>query len=662
MQVEAFILRWSPRWITVEPSNPAIPHDRVLYIDRNTLRAQLRSRVSVAALAEPDQELVIYGLVGLVHTLHDAHLLVIRSRQHVGTILGRDVFRISNLSAIPVRGVRMLKANRNKWRLSKQDLAEETVLRTTLLTAVNLQSFYYAPALDLTRSAQKRADLVATHGDSPALPDFTRADPRFLWNRFAASALVALGAVSWVTPVIFGFVHVRSTLVNGKSIQLALIARRAADRPGLRFTARGADTHGNCANFVETEQIVSHGGAYASFVQIRASIPLLWEQPAALIYKPAPRLKVVADDGGKSGLSQLAFEKHFDSLFDHYGKVTAVSLIDDKGLEQLLYRHYESAVKLMDNPKLHFVPWDFHARTKGGKYDRIEAELVPLIDADLEAYGYFFCKDGTPTGVTRRQRGVIRTNCIDTLDRTNVVQSVLAHRMLDAALRGMAVLDSNPESNSAARFVQFETLFRHLWADHANALSTFYAGSPAMKTDFTRTGKRSKLGLLTDGVNALRRYFYQNFLDGIRQDGVDLLLGVVQLPPHAPPPPSAATRSVVVADDDDVDDIDDVVDDDDHPHSKLVGNDTLRMDAANRLKTLRALKSKAEPLLVWEKFLPHVTFANVLLGGTAYAFIPNTMLKLFCASIALVAATFFARLTLKTGHKLVSRPKLDGTH
>lgn len=652
-------MRWSPRWITVEPFSPAVSHDRVLYIDRNTLQAQLRTRLSVAALAEPEKEVIIYGLVGLIYTLHDAHLLVIRSRQHLGDILGRDVYRISQLQAIPVRGVKMLWTNRAKWRLSKEDLAEETILRNNLTTAVNLKSFYYAPALDLTRSAQRRADAAATMGDSPAFPDFSRSDPRFLWNRYAAHALVTLGAVSWITPVIFGFVHVHSALVNGKSLQLSLISRRAADRPGLRYTARGADVHGHCANFVETEQIISHGDAFASFVQVRGSIPLLWEQLASLAYKPAPKLKVVADDGGKSGLSQLAFEKHFDSLFDHYGKVTAISLVEDKGVEQLLFLQYQQAVKLMANPKLHFVPWDFHARTKGGKYDRIEAELIPLVDADLEAYGYFFCKDGTPTGVTRRQRGVIRSNCIDTLDRTNVVQAVLAHRMLDAALRGMAVLDSNPESNSASRFEQFETLFRNLWADHANALSNFYAGSNAMKTDFTRTGKRSKLGLAMDGLSALKRYLYQNFLDGARQDGVDLLLGVVRLPSRAQftssSDPSVTARAIpIVADDDDVDDADD--------HDDAPSDDTLQSEAAKRLDALRVLKSKAEPLLVWEKFLPHVTFAFFVISITALLFIPRKAIKIILASAFLASSAFFARLTLRTGHKLVNRPKLDGTH
>ena len=35
----------------------------------------------------------------------------------------------------------------------------------------------------------------------------------------------------------------------------------------------------------------------------------------------------------------------------------------------------------------------------------------------------------------------------------------------------------------------FQTEFNHTWADHANLISVQYAGTGALKTDYTRTGK-----------------------------------------------------------------------------------------------------------------------------------------------------------------------------
>lgn len=614
MTVDTFLLRTSPRWFTLEPASPPIRHTHVLYLDRNTLSISLRDRVECAALAEPDSETLVYGLAGLIESLHDSYLLLITKRHKAGSILEHPVYCVDRLTALPLRGRKLLKKIAPSLGIGKKELTAEATLHAMVNAAVSLPGFYYSHTLDLTRSAQKRADVAAVGSDTPAAPDFVRADMRFVWNRYAAKPLADKGAVAWIVPLILGYVDVREGLVNGKAVQLALLSRRGADRPGLRFTARGADVYGNCSNFVETEQLVAHGDCYSSYVQVRGSIPLLWKQEACIKYKPTPTLKEV-DGGGKGGLGQIAFEKHFESLFEHYGPVTAISLIDNKGIEATLHAALKEAVDLMSNPKLHFMPWDFHKKCKGMKYEKVDHELMPAIDEDLNTYSYFFTKGGTPPTITKRQRGVVRTNCIDSLDRTNVVQSVIAHRIMDAALKVMGVLDSNPETCTAAKFPAFEKDFKNTWADHANALSQVYAGSGALKTDYTRTGKRSKAGMVQDGVRALRRYVYQNFLDGQRQDGIDLFLGVVSVPKGSTGP-----------------------------------------------RDLSVIQSKAEPLLVKEKYLPHllVLFVTILVLGAVLKL--SMKAKVGMMVIGAAGALLMSKLILSAGHKLVARPKLDGTN
>lgn len=56
-----------------------------------------------------------------------------------------------------------------------------------------------------------------------------------------------------------------------------------------------------------------------------------------------------------------------------------------------------------------------------------------------------------------------------------------------------------------------------VWTDHANFISIAYSGTGALKTDFTRTGKRTRQGLLEDGWNSVMRYLKNNFFDGARQ-------------------------------------------------------------------------------------------------------------------------------------------------
>lgn len=58
-------------------------------------------------------------------------------------------------------------------------------------------------------------------------------------------------------------------------------------------------------------------------------------------------------------------------------------------------------------------------------------------------------------------------------------------------------------------------------------MSELYSGTGALKTDFTRTGKRTFAGSLEDGKRALLRYVINNFEDTYHQNSLDLLLGKI---------------------------------------------------------------------------------------------------------------------------------------
>ena len=49
--------------------------------------------------------------------------------------------------------------------------------------------------------------------------------------------------------------------------------------PLFRFQVRGVDDAGKVANFAESEQFVFMDDEVSSFVQLRGSVPLFWEQP-----------------------------------------------------------------------------------------------------------------------------------------------------------------------------------------------------------------------------------------------------------------------------------------------------------------------------------------------------------------------------------------------
>lgn len=68
-----------------------------------------------------------------------------------------------------------------------------------------------------------------------------------------------------------------------------------------------------------------------------------------------------------------------------------------------------------------------------------------------------------------------------------------------------------------------ESKFRHSWSNNADKMSYMYTGTPALKTDFTRTGKRTYMGAINDGINSVTRYYINNFTDGYYCDCYDLL-------------------------------------------------------------------------------------------------------------------------------------------
>lgn len=116
---------------------------------------------------------------------------------------------------------------------------------------------------------------------------------------------------------------------------------------------------------------------------------------------------------------------------------------------------------------------------------------------------------------------------MDCLDRTNVVQSVIGRKLLWKALSDSEIIQMPSQLGPFEKFQpeDLEKKFREVWSRNADVISVLYTGTNAMKTDFTRTGKRTKKGALMDGKYAITRYVKNNFYDGYNQNCIDLVTG-----------------------------------------------------------------------------------------------------------------------------------------
>lgn len=112
--------------------------------------------------------------------------------------------------------------------------------------------------------------------------------------------------------------------------------------------------------------------------------------------------------------------------------------MDHHGSEGQLQRTYEQAIQhLPPTAQVRYEPFDFHAECRHMRWDRLSI-LMDRVALDQDEMGFFLLlRDGSQA---LQQDGVFRTNCVDCLDRTNVVQSMLARRCLTAMLRKMSIL------------------------------------------------------------------------------------------------------------------------------------------------------------------------------------------------------------------------------
>lgn len=236
-----------------------------------------------------------------------------------------------------------------------------------------------------------------------------------------------------------------------------LVSRRNRHRAGTRYFSRGIDAEGNVSNFNETEQIVlldAPGGSTTgnvkgdirfSYVQTRGSVPVYWAEVNNLRYKPDLQIMDI-------GQTTESLTKHFKEQVETYGDQFLVNLVNQKGYEKPVKEAYERAVESMKNPHVHYTYFDFHHECKGLRFDRVSV-LIDKLDADLERQGYFWHDAKNSEKPQKVQTSVVRTNCMDCLDRTNVVQSALAKWVLNDQLRKAGVLSHKESIEEHQRFL-----------------------------------------------------------------------------------------------------------------------------------------------------------------------------------------------------------------
>ncbi|XP_075573588.1 phosphatidylinositide phosphatase SAC2 isoform X8 [Pelecanus crispus] len=508
--------------------------ERALWCSRRDGSLRLRAATDLLLAWNPICLGLVEGVIGKVqlHTDLPWWLLLIRQKALIGKLPGdHEVCKITKIAVIPLsetepqdlelelckkhhfginkpekitqspddtkfllKTLTQIKSNvsapnKKKIKESKEkEKLEKRLLEELFKMFMDSDSFYYSLTYDLTNSVQRQSACEKTN-----LPLWRKVDDRFFWNKHMIEDLISIDNAEvdfWIIPIIQGFVQIEELVVNYNessdddksspetppqestcvddihpTFLVALISRRSRHRAGMRYKRRGVDKNGNVANYVETEQLIHVHNHTLSFIQTRGSVPVFWSQ-VGYRYNPRPRL----DKSENETVS--CFRAHFEEQLKNYKKQVIINLVDQTGREKIIGDAYLKQVLLYNNANLTYVSFDFHEHCRGMKFENVQTLTDAIHDIILDMKWCWVDQ----AGVICKQEGIFRVNCMDCLDRTNVVQAAIARVVMEQQLKKLGVMP--PEQPLP---VKCNRIYQIIWANNGDAISRQYAGTAALK-------------------------------------------------------------------------------------------------------------------------------------------------------------------------------------
>lgn len=489
-----------------------------------------------------------YGIVGFIKFLEPYYMILITKRRLVGNICGHAIYGIgeSRLLAVPHPSVstslaRLKAESRYKRLFTSIDLTKDFFFSYTYRIMWCLQS-------NVKASQQEKVPY----------------DDMFVWNAFLTREIrTELRSSLWTVALVHGFFRQVKLSFGNAHFTLTLIARRSRHFAGTRYLKRGVNAKGRVANDVETEQLVHEdpdekSGQISSVVQHRGSIPLFWSQETSIL-SPKPDITLHRKDP-----TYEATKLHFQNLADRYGNpiivLNLVKTVEKRPRETILCQEFASSVAHLNHvlPKanrIKFMQWDFHMFSRSKSANVLEV-LDSIASDTLDITGVYYCgkpdvnsdveSDSTCNASNREkeicsgkrqvdqkvnaeqcgrksfQHGVLRSNCIDCLDRTNVAQYAFGLAALGRQMHALGL--------SCIPRVGFESglavTLMEMYENMGDVLSIQYGGSAAHNKVFSQQQGRWNATIQSlEFFRSIRRHYNNAYLDGEKQDAINIFLG-----------------------------------------------------------------------------------------------------------------------------------------
>ncbi|KAF4708743.1 hypothetical protein FOZ62_027890, partial [Perkinsus olseni] len=157
------------------------------------------------------------------------------------------------------------------------------------------------------------------------------------------------------------------------------------------------------------------------------------------------------------------------------------------------------------------LDFDFHKMVKEQDVDAVLDTIVSSGEAKALEFQWW------QPSTHKEQVGVIRTNCLDCLDRTNAGQLAFSCFILRKILAGLGVKYDD--------YGDPKKVLTTLWAEHGDQISMHYTGTGSVLTELVTTGQSSWQNSMQQMLRSANRYVKNNFgEDRDRQSAIDASL------------------------------------------------------------------------------------------------------------------------------------------
>lgn len=451
------------------------------------------------------------AVLGMINDGRNRLLIVLKESQKVGSIFQHKIYRVKEIQFIQLF---------SKDNSAKEDNYLEYYFRE------EMKNFVFSRTYDLQFTMQS---------NFLRLENQTRLN--FVLNKkilenfihfFGQKEVVPLTnnpfLLDWAVFLINGsyqsYVFEKCSMI----FEMIILARRECSNLGTRYNRRGLNEIAFSANFVEIEQILINKTlsmylypVFSSYVQIRASIPLYWFQRIKT-FDPTPQIQF-----RRNSENQHAMRMHFFDLINRYGphiKILNLLLSQPKSkgkrssevsLNQIYQEYYQNYFSQIE--QIEMINFDIKKCLKD-KSKNIFFEIKKLyLEKIQKNIGKFmvnkFSRENNSQVCIETQKGVIRSNCIDCIDRTNIAQTIFSRLILEQQLNDLSFYKTSfLDLPSVFIKLNKENLLylEEIWSSLGDEIAYHYCGSKAH--NINSKGKTSIL---------VKRYFSNVFGDDKKQ-------------------------------------------------------------------------------------------------------------------------------------------------